>query len=57
MEQLLTVEEAAERLKLHPETIREHLRAGILRGIKKGRSWRIPESALLEPSDTKEKNP
>lgn len=49
MELLLTVEQAAERLQLAPFTVRKHLREGRLRGIKRGaKSWRIPESALLE---------
>lgn len=48
MEMLLTVEQAASRLSLHPFTVREHLKRGVLRGIKRGRQWRIPESALNE---------
>lgn len=48
MEMLLTVEQAADRLKLHPLTVRIHLRNGLLRGIKRGRQWRVPESALTE---------
>ena len=50
MEMLLTVEQAAERLQIKPATVREQLKMGRLRGIKRGRLWRIPESALLEPS-------
>lgn len=55
MEMLLTVEQTAERLNLHPVTVREHLARGILRGIKRGRQWRVPESALSEsrPIDSK----
>jgi excisionase family DNA binding protein len=48
MEMLLTVEQAATRLKLHPLTVRVHLRNGLLRGVKRGRQWRVPESALTE---------
>jgi excisionase family DNA binding protein len=48
MELLLTVEQVAEHLQLTPWTIREHLKAGKLRGVKRGRQWRVPESALLE---------
>ncbi len=47
---LLTVEQAAERLQIHQETVRRHLQAGTLRGIKRGRVWRVPEAALLESS-------
>lgn len=55
MEMLLTVEQVASRLNLHPVTVREHLSRGILRGIKRGRQWRVPESALSEsrPIDSK----
>ncbi len=48
MEMLLTVEQAAERLQLHPETVRRQLKRGELRAIKRGRVWRVPESALGE---------
>lgn len=48
MELLLTIEQTAQRLQLHPETIRRHLVRGTLRGIRRGRSWRVPESALTE---------
>ncbi len=49
MELLLTVEQAATRLQVDPETIRRRLRRGSLRGVKSGqRLWRVPESALIE---------
>ena len=48
MELLLTIEQTAQRLQLHPETVRRQLVRGTLRGIKRGRSWRVPESALAE---------
>ncbi len=50
MEMLLTVEQAASRLHLRPDTVRDHLARGVLRGIKRGRQWRVPESALTEPA-------
>lgn len=49
-ETLLTVEQAAERLQLGTFTVREQLRTGRLRGLKRGRVWRVPESALFESS-------
>ena len=52
MEMLLTIEQTAQRLQLHPETIRRQLVRGTLRGIKRGRSWRVPESALAESKPT-----
>lgn len=53
MELLLTVEQAAERLHLQPNTVRQHLSRGLLRGIKRGRQWRIPASALTEDAPIK----
>jgi excisionase family DNA binding protein len=47
-EMLLTVEQAAERLQIHPTSVRRQLQGGRLRGVKRGRLWRVPESALLE---------
>jgi excisionase family DNA binding protein len=41
-----TVDETAEILKVAPETVRRLLRSGRLRGVKVGRSWRIPERAI-----------
>lgn len=52
MELLLTVEQAAERLQLNLVTVRRQLQRGDLRGIRRGRLWRIPETALTEPSPT-----
>jgi excisionase family DNA binding protein len=47
-ERLLTPEQAAERLQLKTSSVRRQLQRGTLRGIKRGRVWRIPESALSE---------
>jgi excisionase family DNA binding protein len=47
-EEFLTVEETAKRLKLSIFTLRDYLRAGKVPGIKVGRHWRVPESALTE---------
>jgi hypothetical protein len=52
---LYTVKESAETLREHPDTTRERLRTGELKGVKKGslapgkldrRSWHVTESAL-----------
>lgn len=56
-EQLLTVEQYAHRAQLKPETVRRQLREGRLKAIKKGRVWRVPESAVLENTPTKIDNP
>jgi excisionase family DNA binding protein len=48
-DRLLTVEEAAERLRFSTETIRRMLRDGRLRGIRMGSTragWRVTESDL-----------
>ena len=48
MEPLYTLEEAAEVLKVSVRTLGEWLRKVKIRGVKLGRAWRIPESALEE---------
>ena len=48
-ERLLTVDEAAQRLKMKPATLRNQLRAGRIASVRTGKLWRIPESAL-EPT-------
>lgn len=48
MELLLTVEQTAGRLQMHPVSVRRLLARGEIRGVKRGRVWRIPESALSE---------
>lgn len=46
-DELLTVDEAAKRLKLHAVTVRNMLRAGTIAGMKVGaQQWRVPESSL-----------
>ena len=51
MDTLLTVKEAAERLRSHPETVRQLLRRGELAGLKfpsanRGGTWKIRESSI-----------
>ena len=43
---LLTVPQAAEQLALSEYEVRRLLRLGDLRGVKHGRHWRIPTTAL-----------
>jgi excisionase family DNA binding protein len=48
-EEFLTVAEAAQRLKVHPETLRTWLKQGKLKGNRPGSKqlgWRIPRSAV-----------
>ena len=45
---VLTVEEACEALKIGYNAIYELLNAGKLRGYRNGRVWRIPKAALVE---------
>lgn len=60
-ENLLTPDEAAERLAVSPKTLRDWLRTGALRGVKVGRLWRvrptdleafIQEPDMSEPPET-----
>jgi excisionase family DNA binding protein len=47
--QTMTVREVAEALRLHPDTIRDWLRAGRIRGVRLGgprAGWRIPRSEV-----------
>lgn len=51
-ERLLTVNEVAERLRIHPITVRRHIKAGRLRAVRVGRSVRIREAdvgAFMRP--------
>lgn len=43
---LVTVEEAAERLKLHPKTVIRHIRSGRLPARRIGKSYRIEQAKL-----------
>lgn len=47
MDEFVTPEEVAARLKVPPSTIRDWLRSGVLPGFNFGRAWRI-QSAELE---------
>jgi excisionase family DNA binding protein len=40
-EEVYTVEQFAERLKLHPKTVLRFIKDGRLRAVKVGKSWRI----------------
>jgi excisionase family DNA binding protein len=50
MEQLLTVEEVAEQLRIHPETVRRWLREGRLKGFRISRrgGWRVQAESVSE---------
>lgn len=45
---VLTVEEACEALKIGYNAMYELLKAGELKGYRNGRVWRIPKAALVE---------
>jgi excisionase family DNA binding protein len=47
-EKWYTVEELAEKLKLHPESIRRSIRAGKLGAVRFGKVLRIPESSFVD---------
>lgn len=48
LKELLTVEEAADRLKLVPKTVRKLCRSRSLTAVNIQRRWRIPVSAIEE---------
>ena len=48
MNQLFTVEEIATYLKVCPKTVRDHLKAGRMKGLKIGKFWRINDYALRD---------
>lgn len=52
MDNVLTVEEVAQFLKVKPITVREMLREQRIRGFKVGKAWRTTESMLREDLDT-----
>ena len=46
MEQLLTTQEIAEKLKLNVEVVRRKLRSGEIPATKMGRLWRVKDMEL-----------
>jgi excisionase family DNA binding protein len=46
LEQILTLTEAADLLRLHPRTVREYVRRGELQGRLLGRRWRFRRKDL-----------
>jgi excisionase family DNA binding protein len=60
MEELFTVVEVAERLKVPQRTVKRWLVSGQLRGLKAGRKWRVTPSAieqfLRESKDIERRN-
>lgn len=48
IDDILTVEEACEALKIGYNAMYELLNTGKLRGYRNGRVWRIPKAALVE---------
>ena len=47
-ESLLNVAEAARLLRIHPKTLRNKARRGVIPGVQVGRLWRFRASALNE---------
>ena len=45
-EQYYTIDEAAERIGVHPKTVRRYIFSGKIEGLKLGGQWRIYEEAL-----------
>lgn len=57
MVRLLTVDEVAQRLRIHPMTVRRHIKSGRIRATRVGRSIRVPEDAITEPAGKRELTP
>lgn len=49
MSAFLTVQQAAERLQVHPTTLRRWIKTGAIPAARYGHLWRIPEEALTAP--------
>ena len=45
---VLTLKEVADRLRLHPNTLRRYIKEGKLAAMKFGRVWRVEEKDLEE---------
>jgi len=50
--EILSADEAAEMLQMHPRTIRRLLASGELPGTRLGRQWRISASAVRKLIET-----
>lgn len=46
MTKMLTPSDIADKLNIHPNTVRDYLKAGILPAVKLGRVWRVEEKDL-----------
>lgn len=56
MDNLLTIAEVAERLKLTPQTIYKMIKDKTLPAIRVGSQWRIPEEKIQEWLDAQTHN-
>ena len=56
MNELLTIAEVAERLKLTPQTIYKMIKDRTLPAIRVGAQWRIPEQKIQEWIDAQAHN-
>lgn len=52
MDHFLTIEEAAEILKLHPKTVRKKIQSGEIQASRVGRQYRISEKYLRDLGST-----
>ena len=53
---ILTVEEVAEYLRIHPYTVRRLVRAGQLPGFKVGGQWRFHRDEVDQRSKSRQRN-
>lgn len=47
-DEILTVEEAAAMLKVHPVSVRRYIRDGQIKSVKMGKRWRILRSEIIK---------
>jgi len=53
-DEILTVEEVAALLKIHPKTVYKFLKANELQGHRFGRLWRFKKSEIMELLETRD---
>jgi len=53
-DQILTVEEVAALLKIHPKTVYKFLKANVLQGHRFGRLWRFKKSDIMKLLETRD---
>ena len=53
-DEILTVEEVAALLKIHPKTVYKFLKANVLQGHRFGRLWRFKKAEIMKLLETRD---